>query len=54
MMKSDIIQERLKIYEFTSKQEEEHAIKEICQEIALAGLSRESFFKNVMFQFQTP
>ena len=50
MMKTNIIQERLKIYELTSMQEEENAIKEICQEIALAGLSRELFFKKAMFK----
>ena len=49
-MTIDIIQERLKTYEILSKQAEENAIKEICQEIALAGLARENFFKYAMFQ----
>jgi hypothetical protein len=37
-------------YPIQSKQSEENAIKEICQEIALAGLARENFFKHAMFQ----
>jgi len=49
-MKIDIINTRLQHYELHSKQSEENAIKEICQEIALAGLARESFFKHAMFQ----
>jgi predicted nucleotidyltransferase component of viral defense system len=46
----DIIEERLKKYATKSKQEEENALKEICQEIALAGLSRANFFKTAAFQ----
>ncbi len=49
-MKIDIIQDRLKSYNIISKQSEENAFKEICQEIALAGLSRENFFKSALFQ----
>ncbi len=49
-MKIDIIQDRLKNYDLRSKQAEENAIKEICQEVALAGLSRANFFKIALFQ----
>ncbi len=49
-MTLEIIQERLKEYSIQSKIEEENAIKEICQEIALAGLSRADFFKHAAFQ----
>ena len=49
-MTIDIINARLKNYDIQSKQAEENAIKEICQEIALAGLARESFFKHALFQ----
>ena len=49
-MTIDIIQARLQSYDLSSKQAEENAIKEICQEIALAGLSREGFFKRALFQ----
>jgi hypothetical protein len=49
-MNVDVIHDRLKNYDIRSKQAEENAIKEICQEIALAGLSREGFFKNALFQ----
>ncbi len=49
-MTLEIIQERLKDYSIQSKVEEENAIKEICQEIALAGLSRADFFKHAAFQ----
>ncbi|MDE3055500.1 MAG: nucleotidyl transferase AbiEii/AbiGii toxin family protein [Verrucomicrobiota bacterium] len=45
-----IIQERLKSYSSKSKQEEINAIKEIYQEIALAGLARSDFFKQAAFQ----
>jgi hypothetical protein len=46
----EIIQERLQEYSLQTKEEEENAIKEICQEIALAGLSRTAFFKDAAFQ----
>jgi len=45
-----IIQERLKTYNSPSKQEELNALKEIYQEIALAGLARSDFFKIAAFQ----
>ncbi len=45
-----IIQERLKNYNSLSKQEELSALKEIYQEIALAGLARSDFFKLAAFQ----
>ncbi|MES2198780.1 MAG: nucleotidyl transferase AbiEii/AbiGii toxin family protein [Chlamydiota bacterium] len=45
-----IIQQRLKSYHSTSKQEELNALKEIYQEIALTGLARSDFFKLGAFQ----
>lgn len=45
-----IIQQRLKSYQSRSKQEELNALKEIYQEIALAGLARSDFFKLGAFQ----
>lgn len=45
-----IIQERLRSYNSPSKQEELNALKEIYQEIALAGLARSDFFKLAAFQ----
>ncbi len=45
-----IIQDRLKSYGPLSKQEELNALKEIYQEIALAGLARSDFFKLAAFQ----
>ena len=45
-----IIQERLKSYKSISKQAELSALKEIYQEIALAGLARSDFFKLAAFQ----
>lgn len=52
-MSLDIIQERLDEYNSKSKQEEENALKEICQEIALAGLSRSGLFNIASFQGDT-
>lgn len=49
-MSITIIQERLKLYNPLSKQEELNALKEIYQEIALAGLARSDFFKQAAFQ----
>jgi predicted nucleotidyltransferase component of viral defense system len=49
-MSREIIQERLRAYDCQSKNEELHAIKEIAQEIALAGLARTDFFKHAAFQ----
>lgn len=45
-----IIQERLNSYRARTKQEELSALKEIYQEIALAGLARSDFFKVAAFQ----
>lgn len=45
-----IIQERLRSYNLFSKHEELSALKEIYQEIALAGLARSDFFKIAAFQ----
>lgn len=49
-MSITIIQERLRSYNSLSKQEELSALKEIYQEIALAGLARSDFFKLAAFQ----
>jgi predicted nucleotidyltransferase component of viral defense system len=48
-MPLDTIQERLATYAVQSKEDEENALKEICQEIALAGLARTNFFKIAAF-----
>ncbi len=45
-----IIQEKLDSYQCRSVQEEENALREITQEIVLAGLSRAAFFKAAAFQ----
>lgn len=42
-MTLDIINDRLRNYEILTKQSELNAIKEISQEIALAGLARAGF-----------
>lgn len=47
---TSIIQERLNTYSLRTKQEELNALKEIYQEIALAGLARSDFFKVAAFQ----
>lgn len=49
-MNIDIINERLNTYLIDTKQAELNAVKEISQEVALAGLSRAGFFKQAMFQ----
>lgn len=49
-MSIKIIQQRLLDYQCRSQQEEENALKEISQEVALAALSREGFFKKAVFQ----
>lgn len=46
----NIIQNKLKLYNLQSKQDELNAIKEIIQEIVLAAFSRTDFFKQVAFQ----
>ncbi len=49
-MAIDIINDRLKTYAIETKQAELNAIKEISQEVALAGLARAGFFKHALFQ----
>ncbi|OGF67687.1 MAG: hypothetical protein A2Y62_11220 [Candidatus Fischerbacteria bacterium RBG_13_37_8] len=49
-MSIKLIQERLNSYNCKSELEEEHAIREITQEVALAALSRTDFFKHAIFQ----
>ena len=49
-MSIKIIQERLDTYQAKSVQEEEQALREITQEVILAGLSRTTFFKTAAFQ----
>lgn len=49
-MSIKLIQERLSSYDCKSELEEEHAIREITQEVALAALSRTDFFKHGVFQ----
>lgn len=49
-MEIRIIEERIKEYNPTSKEEELNALKEIIQEIILSALSRAEFFKHAAFQ----
>jgi predicted nucleotidyltransferase component of viral defense system len=49
-MSTKIIQDRLDSYNCKSELEEEHAIREITQEVALAALGRTDFFKYAAFQ----
>ena len=49
-MNVKIIQEKLKEYQCRSSQEEELALREITQEVALSALFRTDFFKNAAFQ----
>lgn len=49
-MSIEIIQERLESYGCASSFEEEQALREITQEIILAGLGRTDFFSHVGFQ----
>jgi predicted nucleotidyltransferase component of viral defense system len=49
-MSIKLIQERLNSYQCTSEIEEEQAIREITQEVALAALGRTDFFKHAAFQ----
>ncbi|MFA6568582.1 MAG: nucleotidyl transferase AbiEii/AbiGii toxin family protein [Victivallales bacterium] len=49
-MSIKLIQERLNSYDCKSELEEEHAIREITQEVVLAALSRSDFFKHGVFQ----
>ena len=49
-MSIKLIQDRLDSYNCKSELEEEHAIREITQEVALAALGRTDFFKYGIFQ----
>jgi predicted nucleotidyltransferase component of viral defense system len=49
-MSIKLIQERLNSYNCNSEIEEEQAIREITQEVALAALGRTDFFKHAAFQ----
>lgn len=49
-MSISIIQDRLDSYDCKTELEEEHALREITQEVALAALSRTNFFKQAAFQ----
>ena len=49
-MPHPIIEEKLKSYNAQLPQEEENALKEILQELALYALSRTDFFKEALFQ----
>jgi hypothetical protein len=49
-MSVEIIQERLTTYNCNSNIEEEQALREITQEIILAGLGRTNFFRQAGFQ----
>ena len=49
-MSVKLIQDRLDSYHCRSTIEEEHAIREITQEVALAALGRTDFFKYAIFQ----
>jgi len=46
----EIIQERLAMYACKSTLEEEQALRELTQEIILAGLARTDFFAQAAFQ----
>ena len=48
-MSTRIIQDRLDSYDCKSELEQEHAIREITQEVALAALGRTNFFKYAAF-----
>lgn len=49
-MSVKLIQDRLDSYHCRSNVEEEHAIREITQEVVLAALGRTEFFKHALFQ----
>ena len=49
-MSIKLIQDRLDSYNCQSELEEEHAIREITQEVALAAVGRTDFFKQAVFQ----
>lgn len=46
----DIIQKKLDKYQISNEQDEENAIKEITQEMALYALAKNGFFKHASFQ----
>ncbi len=48
-MATHIIDERLKIYATNTVEDEEHALKEILQEVALYGLASANFFDKAIF-----
>jgi len=48
-MNTNIIEERLKTYNTNTIEDEEHALKEILQEIAINGLSNANFFDKAIF-----
>jgi predicted nucleotidyltransferase component of viral defense system len=48
-MSVDLIQRRLDDYRCASREEEDHALREITQEVSLAGLGRTDFFKFAVF-----
>ncbi len=49
-MSVKLIQERLDSYHCQSNLEEEHALREITQDVTLAALGRTDFFKEALFQ----
>lgn len=49
-MSVKLIQDRLDSYNCRSNIEEEHAIREITQEVVLAALGRKEYFKDALFQ----
>ena len=49
-MSVQMVQQRLDAYQCKTALEEEHAIREITQEIVLAALSRSAFFRHALFQ----
>ena len=48
-MTSNIISNKLKTYNFSNISQEIHAIREICQYVALYKLSKDGFFANAAF-----
>lgn len=48
-MVNDIIKQKLETYELQTLEDEEHALKEILQEIALYGLANSGFFEHAIF-----
>ena len=48
-MATNIIDERLKSYNANTIEDEEHALKEILQEVALYGLANANFFDKAIF-----